>query len=215
MKQDLDLSRRHFISRAAKSFLGVSALYSLPDFGRAAGAGASTAKQVATAKRVIYLYMDGGMSHLDTFDPKTDGEVMGPTKRLDTKVDDLKLSDNLPLLGRHADKLAVVRSMTAKFSEHAQGNLFMHTGFPFLGFPSAGAWLSYALGSLNENLPTYIAIQDIRGEPPNGKANWGNGFLPAEHQGVTLAAQQSDSPSWCPRWSRTCRYIRTKSVCRC
>lgn len=63
-------------------------------------------------------------------------------------------------------------------------------GYDLQGFPSAGAWVSYALGSENENLPAYVAIPDIRGEPPNGKANWSNGFLPAQHQGVILAAQQ-------------------------
>ncbi|MDP4638657.1 MAG: DUF1501 domain-containing protein, partial [Verrucomicrobiales bacterium] len=109
MRIEPDLSRRHFVTSAAKSFLGVSALGALPGLSRAAGAGASPLKQVATAKRVIYLYMDGGMSHLDTFDPKTDAAVMGPTKRLDTPVDDLKLSDNLPLLRRHAEKLAVIQ----------------------------------------------------------------------------------------------------------
>jgi alkanesulfonate monooxygenase SsuD/methylene tetrahydromethanopterin reductase-like flavin-dependent oxidoreductase (luciferase family) len=63
----------------------------------------------------------------------------------------------------------------------------MNTGHPTEGFPSAGAWLSYALGSENENLPTYVAITDIRGEPPNGKANWSNGFLPARHQGIMMS----------------------------
>jgi uncharacterized protein (DUF1501 family) len=67
----------------------------------------------------------------------------------------------------------------------------MNCGFVREGFPSAGAWVSHALGSLNNNLPTFVAMQDIRGEPPNGKANWGNGFLPAQHQGVAIAAQQS------------------------
>jgi hypothetical protein len=66
----------------------------------------------------------------------------------------------------------------------------MNTCFPREGFPSAGSWVSYALGSLNENLPTYVAVQDLRGEPPNGKANWGNGFLPAQFQAVSLAAHQ-------------------------
>jgi hypothetical protein len=66
----------------------------------------------------------------------------------------------------------------------------MNSCFTREGFPSAGAWVSYALGSLNENLPTFAAIQDVRGEPPNGKANWASGFLPAEHQAVSLAAQQ-------------------------
>jgi len=101
------------------------------------------------------------------------------------------ISTLLPHLAEQVDDMAFIHSMTSRTNTHGPGCTNMNTCFSREGFPSAGAWLSYALGSLNENLPTYIAIQDIRGEPPNGKANWGNGFLPAEHQGVTLAAQQS------------------------
>jgi Protein of unknown function (DUF1501) len=66
----------------------------------------------------------------------------------------------------------------------------MNTGHVTEGFPSAGAWISYALGSENENLPAYVCMPDVRGEPPNGKANWSNGFLPAQHQAITMAAHQ-------------------------
>lgn len=171
MKLDPDLSRRHFISRAAKSFLGVSALASLPDFGRTAGAGASTARQVATAKRVIYLYMEGGMSHLDTFDPKMEAEVMGPTKRLDTKVDDLKLTDNLPLLARHADKLAVVNSMISTQGAHKQGNYFMHTSYEIrtsIRHPAMGAWLLKFNGRNNPSLPGNVMIGNNSSHPGAG-----------------------------------------------
>jgi hypothetical protein len=80
--------------------------------------------------------------------------------------------------------------MTSKSNTHGPGCIFMNTGNVQEGFPSAGAWTSYALGSANDNLPTYVCIPDIRGEPPNGKANWTNGFLPARHQAIVLAAQQ-------------------------
>ena len=80
--------------------------------------------------------------------------------------------------------------MQSKTNTHGPGCVFMNTGTIFEGFPSAGAWVGYALGSENENLPAYVAIPDIRGEPPNGKANWSNGFLPAQHQAVVMAAQQ-------------------------
>ena len=66
----------------------------------------------------------------------------------------------------------------------------MNTGHPTEGFPAAGAWTSYALGTANENLPTYVAITDGRGEPPNGKANWTNGFLPARQQAIMMSHQQ-------------------------
>ena len=166
-----DLSRRHFVSRAAKSFLGVSALAALPDFARAAGAGASTLKQVATAKRVIYLYMEGGMSHLDTFDPKINPDVMGPTKLRDTRVDDLKLSDNLPLLARHADKLAVIRSMNSTQGAHKQGNYYMHTSYEMrssIRHPAMGAWLLKFNGQGNPTLPGNVVIGNNSTHPGAG-----------------------------------------------
>ena len=91
-----EISRRHFVDRAAKTFLGVSAMAGLPEGLKAAGAGASKLKQIATAKQVIYLYMSGGMSHIDTLDPKKPGsEVMGPNKRLNTEVDGMHFTDYL------------------------------------------------------------------------------------------------------------------------
>lgn len=171
MKPEADLSRRHFVARAAKSFLGVSALGALPGFARAAGAGASTARQIATAKRVIYLYMEGGMSHLDTFDPKLDPGVMGPTKRIDTPVDDLKLSDNLPLLAKRADRLAVVSSMISTQGAHKQGNYFMHTSYEVrssIRHPSMGAWLLKFNGRGNPSLPGNIVIGNSSQHPGAG-----------------------------------------------
>jgi len=101
------------------------------------------------------------------------------------------MSTLLPSMARHADEIAFVHSMTSKTNTHGPGCVFMNTGEATEGFPSAGSWMSYALGSANENLPTYVAIPDIRGEPPNGKATWSNGYLPAEHQAIVLSNQQS------------------------
>ncbi len=100
------------------------------------------------------------------------------------------ISSMLPNMARHVDDIAFIHSMQSKTNTHGPGCVFMNTGTIFEGFPSAGAWVSFALGSENENLPAYVAIPDIRGEPPNGKANWGNGFLPAQYQAVVMAAQQ-------------------------
>ena len=100
------------------------------------------------------------------------------------------ISTMLPQMVRHVDDIAFVHSMVSKTNTHGPGCVFMNTGHPTEGFPSAGAWISYALGSENENLPTYVAIPDVRGEPPNGKANWSNGFLPARHQAIVLSDQQ-------------------------
>ncbi len=171
MKTDSDFSRRRFITTAARSFLGVSALSGLPRFARAAGAGASPLKQVATAKRVIYLYMEGGMSHLDTFDPKEDGEVMGPTKLRRTAVDGLNLSDNLPLLAKHAEKLAVINSMSSNQGAHKQGNYFMHTSYEIrssIRHPAMGAWLLKFNGRQNPTLPGNVMIGSNSSHPGAG-----------------------------------------------
>ncbi|MGI9428516.1 MAG: DUF1501 domain-containing protein, partial [Bythopirellula sp.] len=101
------------------------------------------------------------------------------------------ITSMLPHMSRHVDDIAFVHSMTSKSNTHGPGCIFMNTGHTTEGFPSAGAWCTYALGSANENLPAYVAITDIRGEPPNGKANWASGFLPAQQQGVMISAQQS------------------------
>ena len=100
------------------------------------------------------------------------------------------ISTMLPNMARHVDDIAFLHAMHSKTNTHGPGCVFMNTGHPTEGFPSAGAWLSYALGSENENLPAYVAITDIRGEPPNGKANWSNGFLPARHQAIMMSDQQ-------------------------
>jgi hypothetical protein len=101
-----------------------------------------------------------------------------------------RISSMLPRMAEHVDEIAFVHSMTSKSNTHGPGCVFMNTGHPTEGFPGAGAWLSYALGSENESLPAYVAIPDIRGEPPNGKANWSNGFLPARHQAIEMSAQR-------------------------
>jgi hypothetical protein len=100
------------------------------------------------------------------------------------------MTSMLPNMARHADDMAFIHSMTSRTNTHGPGCVNMNSCFTRDGFPSAGSWVSYGLGSLNDNLPTYISIQDVRGEPPNGKANWNNGFLSAEYQGISMAAQQ-------------------------
>ena len=101
------------------------------------------------------------------------------------------ISSILPNVAKHADDIAFIHSMTSRSNTHGPGCIFMNTGFVREGFPSAGAWVGYALGSLNDNLPRFVAMPDVRGEPPNGKANWSNGFLPAAYQAVPMTAQQA------------------------
>ena len=200
-------SRRQLLARASAGF-GLAALAGIlrPPTSLADGAAAPRPR----AKRVIFLFMSGGVSHVDSFDPKpalaaragqpmpvaiertqfnNNGTILPsqwdfrPRGECGTEISEL-----FPEMARHADKLAVVRSMTAKFSEHAQGNLFMHTGFPFLGYPSAGAWAVYGLGRECDELPGYVVLRSgDAGVPHGGVACFGNGFLPSDTQASMLA----------------------------
>ena len=125
------LNRRVFVTKAAQSLLGVTAASQLTSKALAIpGENTSPLKQVPTARNVIYLYMNGGMSHLDTFDPKPDNaEVMGLTKTINTKADGIRLSENLPLVARQADKLAIIRSMSSTQGAHEQGQYFQRTSY--------------------------------------------------------------------------------------
>jgi len=103
----------------------------------------------------------------------------------------LWVSSMFPELAKVSDELAVIRSMTAPFSEHAQGNFLMHTGFPFIGHPSAGAWIHYGLGSENRDLPGFVVLQSGGAVPPHGGVGlFSSGFLPAHHQGSVLVADR-------------------------
>ena len=163
------------------------------------------------AKRVIQIFCPGGVSHLDTFDYKPELEkrsgqalpggdkdvtFQGANGNLMRSPWDFQpcgqsgkyVTRMLPHLSRRVDDMAFIHSMTSRSNTHGPACVAMNSGFVFEGFPSAGAWLSYALGSESDNLPAYVAIPDIRGIPPSGPANWGSGFLPAEHQGVAFNA---------------------------
>jgi hypothetical protein len=167
----------------------------------------------AKAKRVLQIFCPGGASHIDLWDYKPalekyhgtplpgaeqfvsfqgkNGNLMkSPWPFRPAGQGGKMISSLLPHLARHVDEMAFIHSMQSKTNTHGPGCVFMNTGAIFEGFPAAGAWIGFALGSENENLPTYVAIPDIRGEPPNGKANWSNGFLPAQFQAVVMAAQQ-------------------------
>ena len=101
-----------------------------------------------------------------------------------------------PFVAQQADELAVVRSITTPVNEHAQGNFFIHSGFPTMGYPSAGAWSVYGLGSENQDLPGYVVLQSGGAVPPHGGvALFSNGFLPAQHQGSILKADAADPTS--------------------
>ena len=165
------------------------------------------------AKRVLQIFCPGAASHMDLWEykpilEKFDGRPLpgeenmvsfqgknGPLMRSPwgfkpAGQSGKMFSSMLPHMAQHVDDIAFFHGMQSKTNTHGPGCVFVNTGHPTEGFPSAGAWVSYALGSMVDNLPTYVAIPDIRGEPPNGKANWSNGFLPAKHQAITMAAHR-------------------------
>lgn len=163
------------------------------------------------AKRVLQIFCPGAASHLDLWDYKPElfrrsgeplpgeenmvtfqgknGNLMAPPwEFVPAGQSGKRITSLLPHMAKHVDDIAFIHSMTSKTNTHGPGCVLMNTGHAQEGFPSAGAWSSYALGSANDNLPTYVSLPDLRGEPPNGKANWSNGFLPAKHQAVVMAA---------------------------
>ncbi len=164
----------------------------------------------ARAKRVIFLYMDGGVSQVDSFDPKPElakrhGQPF-PTPIEPTQFNDngtilaspwkfsqygqsgLAVSELFPHLARCAERLCVVRSMVSDFSEHNTANFFLHTGTGQQGRPSAGAWLSYGLGSPGKDLPDFVVINGGL-VPSGGPENFGAGFLPPRHQATVFLPQ--------------------------
>ena len=152
-----DFNRRRFLELAAGSFLGVS---SSNLFG-AAGEKSSLAPLEKPAKQLIYLYMEGGMSHIDTFDLKTGHENQGSTTPINTNVDGIRVSSHLPGLAKQADKLCIVNSLTSTAGDHEKGNYFMHTSYQqraTIRHPGLGAWYHKLKGKLNPTLPASVFV---------------------------------------------------------
>jgi hypothetical protein len=184
--------------------------------GGARGTGGATRTKshyAPRAKRVIQIFCPGAASHIDLWEHKPElvrrhgtplpgegnflsfqgknGNLMkSPWDFVPCGQSGKLINPLLPYMAAHVDDIAFIHSMHTKTNTHGPGCIFMNTGHATEGFPSTGAWLSYALGSDNENLPTFVSIPDLRGEPPNGKANWSNGFLPANHQAIIMASQR-------------------------
>lgn len=165
-----DMDRRDFLAYSAKAFLGVGLM---PAAIRSTAFAGESQFSRPTAKNVIYLYMAGGMSHLDTFDLKPGTEYQGATKSLKTNVGGVRMSSYLPKLAQHMDKLAVVNSMFSNQGAHEEGRYFMHSSYTKRGtikHPGIGSWLVKFDGNRNPNLPGVVHI----GSPNPGG---GNGFL--------------------------------------
>ena len=152
-----DFNRRRFLELAAGSFLGVTAHHS---FG-AAGEKSTIPQMADPAKQLIYLYMEGGMSHIDTFDLKTGHENQGSTRPINTNVDGIRVSSHLPNLARHANKLCVINSLTSTAGDHEKGNYFMHTSYQqraTIRHPGIGSWYHKLKGKINPTLPASVFI---------------------------------------------------------
>ncbi len=202
------LTRRAMLQRVSTGF-GWLAFAGL--FGLAPQTSASAISQTrphvphfpAKAKNVIFLFMDGGPSQVDTFDPKprlraehgkpfplrtdaTQFDAIGKTLASPWEFaahgqSGIPMSELFPHLAMCADDLCIIRSMTSQFPEHAQACYFVHTGSGMQGRPSMGAWASYGLGTEAANLPGFVVLNG-GSIPLGGLANWSSGFLPAQHE---------------------------------
>lgn len=165
----------------------------------------------AKAKKVVVIFCAGAVSQLETWDYKPelikhDGQPLkdGPAVTFQGPAGNLArpqysfrqrgqtgkwVSDMIPHLAELTDDIAFIHSLTSKSNTHGPAENFLSTGTPLDGFPSLGSWVSYGLGSENQNLPAYVAMPDPRGVPQNGSNNWGPGFLPAAFQGTPMSSK--------------------------
>ena len=212
-------TRREMLLRCANGFGAVALSALFAEDGRAVAAPNPAFNgglhHLAKAHNVIFLYMDGGPSQVDTFDPKPlltkyDGKDphsvfnrradavqqrrQGDGDRRGSSSSTARAASGSATCFRNVaecvDDLAVIRSMTSKFPEHTSANYFLHTGSGFQGRPSMGAWVSYGLGSMNKNLPGFIVLNGGL-IPPGGLDNFNSGFLPAAYPGVDLPRRRS------------------------
>ena len=176
-------SRRRFMEGTAKSLLGVGALGMASRSNAALGPNLGLPERVGAAKHIIYLYMGGGMTHLDTFDTKPGHENQGQTKSINTNVDGLQISEYLPSLAQQADKLTIVNSLSSTAGAHSQGNYLMHTSYEqraTIKHPGIGAWALKFKGKMNPNLPGSVFIGG------NSRINGGGGFFEPQYEPLAI-----------------------------
>jgi hypothetical protein len=211
------LGRREFLWRIGGGF-GALAISDLLGRDVLAGAGFEPKPEYngglhhrARVKRIIQLFMNGGASPMDTFDFKPElarlhGQMIGPKEKPEGFTADVGavlkspfefkqygesgrwVSSVFPHQAQCVDDLAFLMAMTTKTNVHGPASYMMNTGFVLPGFPCMGAWISYAVGNLTDNLPTFVVLPDGRGLPYNQKGNFTAGFLPAKHQGTLIDA---------------------------
>ena len=208
----IDNRRRAFLWEAGGGFASLALVDLLTRSGAfAAGASSPLAARAAhfpaKAKRCVFLFMNGAPSHVDTFDPKpaltkhdgmaykgplavgSNGRPVGylmksPFEFRKHGQSGLEISSLFPHTSRFADDLCVLRGMYTDTAAHASGCLQMNTGNVLIGKPSMGSWMSYGLGTENENLPSFVVMTDPRGGPISGASNWTAGYMPAAFQGT-------------------------------
>ncbi|MBA4030004.1 MAG: DUF1501 domain-containing protein [Planctomyces sp.] len=247
-RQDQPISRRELLSSAGMGF-GSLALTSLLQSKVSAAASAPAADGAPVksplaarlphftprAKNCIFLFMEGGPSHIDTFDPKplvnklagqplpesfgkvilAMGESNAPLMASQRKwaqhgESGMWISDWLPHTAKHADKLAVIRSCWADGINHSAGVCQMNTGSILGGRPSLGSWVTYGLGTENVDLPAFVVMQDNVSQVVNGPRNWSAGFMPALYQGIRIEGGQDPIPNLMTPAGRTERQQRGK-----
>jgi hypothetical protein len=213
------VSRREFLASSGAGFglAGLASLLTREGYAASETLGSRIAPHhPPRAKAVIQLFMLGGASQLDTFDYKpevikrhgetvnfviTGGTSTSPGPLLKSPwtwsqhgESGRWVTNALPHLAQHVDEMAFLMGMNSPTSEHSAGQTMQISGNLALGFPTAGAWVSYALGSESRDLPEYVALPDPRGLPWTGKAAWTNGFLPASHQ-ATMFTPGAETPA--------------------
>ncbi|NIP93537.1 MAG: DUF1501 domain-containing protein [Akkermansiaceae bacterium] len=187
-----ELTRRTFVASTAKACLGVTIAGSARDLFAPAALAAdpgTVARGGGKAKSVIYLFMSGGMTHLDTFDPKPEApaEYRGPTEAIKTAADGIQLGHYLPKLAGQADKVALIRSMTSTQGAHGPGRYFMRTGYAqraSIVHPSAGAWVSRLAQRANQTLPSFVTVNA-------GNEHPGAGFFEPEYAPLPVGDAES------------------------
>ncbi len=209
------VSRRKFLFEAGGGLSGVALAFLLNQEGLLADTLSPLAPHkphfAPRAKAVISLFMSGGVSHVDTFDPKVDldryhgqplegqGEIVvrqghpGPLMRSPFRFrkygqSGIDVSEIFPNVAQKVDEIALIRSMYGKSNDHVLAHYELASGMIRMGFPSLGSWVSYGLGTENQSLPAFVVIYDARGGPFGGPANWSAGFMPAAYQGTLFRA---------------------------
>ena len=205
-------TRREFLWQVGGGFAGLALIDLMTRDQAFAAESIQPVHFPARAKHVVFLFMNGGPSQVDTFDPKpaltkwhgskyTGEHEVGSNNRPIGNLaqspfefnqfgqSGLPISSLYPHLSAHADDLCVIRSMYTDTAAHASGCIQMNTGNVAIGKPSLGSWLNYGLGTENENLPSFVVMTDPRGGPIGSASNWSSGFMPAAYQGTMFRSE--------------------------